>query len=312
MPVNDLSGASDLPWWATQGTPVGATGGQQPPGGNGAGWLQYLTQMFGIGPAEAATMIQGQDHGSGDIPPVPPFVGPPPAPQRPAPPTQGPPGYLNSTSAIVPPAPAVAPGYAGSTGAGSGDPRLADAALNRMNNMAPGLTNPGYVPPGISPGRVNPDAPTAPAQPVRGPLAPGGAGGVGATSNPRFAMIYRPNAPAGGSPYGASGAPQMSALNLAGLFGGGPQGGPAAAPMGGGPVRGPLASGSGSISMDDLYPARAAMRGMPPGQQSMTPTQLAGAVGQPNWWQNLGRANMTPAQLAGAIRKPNWWQNLTG
>jgi hypothetical protein len=71
---------------------------------------------------------------------------------------------------------------------------------------------------------------TAPASqqfmPWRGPMAgdspannaaAGGAGGVGATSNPRFVGVDRPNAPAEGGPYGRSGL-QGTALNLAGLF----------------------------------------------------------------------------------------------
>ena len=63
----------------------------------------------------------------------------------------------------VPPQPS-APGYAGSSGAGSGDPRAQDAAMNRMTGMAPGVTNPGYVPPGITPGAAAP--PPVPGSPA--------------------------------------------------------------------------------------------------------------------------------------------------
>jgi hypothetical protein len=323
MPVTDLT--DSLPWWVQQGA-----GGPQPGAGGapqGASWLQYLSQMYGISPAQAATMIQGQGGNPANMPsanasnmmaaaPAGPLSGDFPVPPGAVPPIQPQMGRVSQASPIdqlkaggtggnvpnipigpglVPPIPQ-APGYLGSSGAGSGDPRAQDAAMNRIAGMAGGVVNPGYRPPGITPGTVNPNVPAATAQPVSGPLAnPGGAGGVGAASNPRFVMIDRPNAPAGGSPYGRGGPPQMSALNLAGLFGGGPQGGPAAAPMGG-PVRGPLASGNismddlypaaaaarGSISMDDLYPARAAARGT--GRQPMNPTQLASAVRQPNWW----------------------------
>jgi hypothetical protein len=279
MAVTDLT--DDLPWWTRQGagptggpaaTPQGAGGGQQPPGGgNSASWLQYLSQMFGVSPAQAATMMQNpanmpspnasnmasmtnfgnpaattgpgpgnvgpvdlDGHGAGDNPPVQPFVVPP-APQ-------GPPGYLGSTGAtngapvgsIGPTAPPVnaaqgPPGYLGSTSA----------------------TPPGSPGSGFSPPDLTARAPAAPAAgpaaaapaAVRGPLATGGAGGVGATSNPRFVQVARPNMSAAGG-FGRGGAPQMTALNLAGLFGGGASPAPAGASA---RVAGPLASGGGTI-----------------------------------------------------------------
>jgi hypothetical protein len=63
----------------------------------------------------------------------------------------------------VPPQPPQQPGYVGSSGAGSGDPRAEDAAMNRMAGMAPGVTNPGYVPPGIRPGPAPAAIPGSPA-----------------------------------------------------------------------------------------------------------------------------------------------------
>jgi hypothetical protein len=313
MPVTDLT--ESLPWWAQQG---GAPGGQQPPGSS-QGWLQYLSQMYGISPQQAATMMQSggnpADMPSADasnmvadapvVRPAPGAANPPfqlpgataalpsgttmPLTQPPAPlQQQGPPGYLNSTSAVPPiQPPAAPPGYLGSSGAGGGDPRGPDAAMNQMTGMAPGVVNPGYRPPGITPGPVNPNAPAANARPVSGPLAnPGGAGGMGAASNPRFAEIYRPNADPIGSAQGRGGPPRMTALNLAGLFGGGPQGGPAAAPAGGGPVRGPLAGG---VTQDDLYPAAAARRGM----TTNAPWNY-GPLQQRNIWRSSGGPRPRP------------------
>jgi hypothetical protein len=91
-------------------------------------------------------------------------------------------------------------------------------------------------------------AAAAPAAPVPGPLATGGAGGMGATSNPRFTQVDRPNMSAAGG-FGRGGAPQMTALNLAGLFGGGQPAAAAnmptrAAQPVSGRVAGPLAAGA--------------------------------------------------------------------
>jgi hypothetical protein len=72
-------------------------------------------------------------------------------------------------------------------------------------------------------------------------LATGGATGQGATSNPRFIGISAPNM----SPQNSMrGGPQGTALNLAGLFGGGagaPGAPGAAAPAAAAPVPGPMA-----------------------------------------------------------------------
>jgi hypothetical protein len=271
------------------------------------GWLNYLSQMFGISPAQAATMMQNggpnpanmpspnasnmafaghvlaanpdgsfnpppgpnppitnfgnpaattgpgpgnvgpvdlDGHGTGDNPPVSPFVAPP-AP--PAPP--GPPGYLGSTGAtngvpvgnIGPTAPPVnaaqgPPGYLGSTSA-----------------TPPGSPGSGFSPPDLT-ARTPAPAAAAPAAAapaaVRGPLATGGAGGMGATSNPRFVQVDRPNMSAGGGAMGRGGPPQMTALNLAGLFGGGqpavnPNAPAANAQPVSGRVAGPLAASTG-------------------------------------------------------------------
>ena len=101
MAVTDLT--DSLPYWARQGAGAGPTGGPgaAPQGsGNSQDWLNYLSQMYGITPQQAALMMQGspmnQDqqeqqgppddgHGDGNNPPVSPQAGmhnfgnPPPA-----------------------------------------------------------------------------------------------------------------------------------------------------------------------------------------------------------------------------------------
>jgi hypothetical protein len=275
MAVTDLT--DDLPWWTRQGagptggpaaTPQGAGGGQQPPGGgNSASWLQYLSQMFGVSPAQAATMMQNpanmpsanasnmaafnmsnpppnpnppgpgnvndvdvSGHGAGDNPPVQPFVFPPAPPQANPPAPAGPSILPQARGVAVPPGPMA-----------SGPAPAGPSILPQARGVA---VQPGPMEPGSTtmPAGPAPAAP-APAAPVPGPLATGGAGGVGATSNPRFAQVDRPNMSAAGG-FGRGGAPQMTALNLAGLFGGGASPAPAGASA---RVAGPLASGGGTI-----------------------------------------------------------------
>ena len=69
---------------------------------------------------------------------------------------------------------------------------------------------------------MSPTAPPSAGQTAPGsvpsPLATGGAGGIGATSNPRFVQL---NQGQNIDPTARNRGPQMTALNLAGLFGGG-------------------------------------------------------------------------------------------
>ena len=82
-------------------------------------------------------------------------------------------------------------------------------------------------------------------------MASGGAGGVGATSNPRFVGVDRPNADPQNS---MRSGPQATALNLAGLFGG--QGvNPNVPAANAQPVSGPLAPG-GIAANPPLPPVR--------------------------------------------------------
>ena len=243
MPVTDLT--DSLPWWTRGGAPApqgpGPTGGpaatpqgadpsQPPPGVDPAQWLQYLTQIFGVGSAQAGTqdINAALNKGGSPVPsalgsggpPVPPSV----ASLQPTPPqpTGGPEAAADAATA----------------------PR--GGAYSHM--PFPGQRDPqGFYAP--TPGAPMPPqasaavgAPAAPAPPVAGPLAAGGAGGQGSTSNPRFVQVDRPNASAAGG-FGRGGGPQMTALNLAGLFGGG-QPNPADMPTRNAtPVSGPLAKG---------------------------------------------------------------------
>jgi hypothetical protein len=253
MAVTDMT--DSLPWWATQGTQDGGMPGGAPGGPSGASWLQYLQQMFGISPAQAgelqdptaalrsALASRQTQSGPPDIP-----VGPNTVPQiQPPQPPQGPPGYLRSTSATQPPPPLPQ----GGVGAGLAAPNYTNPFLAAgvgpgagLNAGTPIQAPTAQRPPQGPPGYLNSTGATGGV-----PIAQvGGASGVGATSNPRFVQIDRPNLPASGigSARGPN-APQMTALNLAGLFGGpaGPQGGPAAAPQGARPVAGPLAARGG-------------------------------------------------------------------
>jgi hypothetical protein len=171
-----------------------------------------------------------------------------------------PPGYLGSTGATggVPVGswnqqPQPGPGYLGSTGAGGGDPRGYDASVNAMTGMAPGAVNPGYRPPGITPGRVNPNAPAANPQPViaAGPAgAPRAAPMGGGPANPRF-TTFQYNVPGSGGGQGGRNAPIYTALNLGGLFGGGqPQGQPSQTPRPA--VPGPMANGGSWAGTPDF------------------------------------------------------------
>jgi len=329
MAVTDLT--DDLPWWTRQGagptggpaaTPQGAGG--QPGAGDSTSWLNYLSQMFGVSPAQAATMMQNPANMpsanasnmafAGHVPATNPdgsFNPPPGNPPitnfgNPAP-TSGPgPGNVGpvNLSSQPPVAANVAQPQPAPAGPGGGYGALGPQGWGVTGpsggyNAGVKRTDAAYGPYNAP---VNPDVPAAAAQPVSatrpvpGPLATGGATAQGATSNPRFVPVDRPNMSAAGG-FGRGGAPQMTALNLAGLFGGGQPAAaaPAAAPslIGRSPgmriINGPLAA--------------------PPGRTQMDPTALASAVSKPNWWQNLGRPDMNPDQLARAVKQRNWWQN---
>ena len=279
MAVTDMT--DSLPWWARQGASPTGAGPQPPQGGSQQAWLDYLASMFNpVGSAQAGEVSAGgfppaaiAALNQGGTPPVP------------------------NNGLTVPPATAsVPPGYAGSTGVSSGDPRGPDAAMNRITGMAPGVVNPGYQPPGIVPGRVNPNAPSAAATPAAA-LHPAAAAAPGPLANNRFIGIDAPNF----SPQNSMRAgPQGTALNLAGLFGGGQP----AAPAAGGAQNAPL----NQTPMPPPRP-RGPLAG-PPGRMQLTQGQLANAVRKPNWWQSLGRPDMASAELASAVRKPNWWQTV--
>ena len=272
MPVTDLS---QFPWLRQQAGPQGGPGAA--PQGAGAGWLQYLSQMFGQGgdpanmpspdaagdatgdqrPYQTASLgwtgsptydqaaalqrhlvspastynasnpppnpnppgpgnVNVVGHGDGPAP-VPPFPVPP-GPQ------QGPPGYLGSSDAAggvqaasigpqAPPGPQQGPpGYAGSSDAAGGVPV---ASMGLAAGVQPGISAPAMVPPSVAGGR--PTTPGVTPSTVKGPLAVHPAvAAAAAAQNPRFGLISHDVSGGGRTPY-------ISALNLAGLFGGGGQ-----------------------------------------------------------------------------------------
>jgi hypothetical protein len=267
MAVTDLT--DSLPYWARQGPgPTGGpgaapqgggVGGQPPPGMNMQAWLQYLSQMAGVAPqpnpanmpspdAQNVDMVDLSGHGDGNNPPVTPFAVPPAPPVA----SNGPPVAQNGPApgSILPQARGVSPPPPGPPGPVQGPPQSPTPWFTGGNTPMPWQgPNPANV--------ASPAAqPVSAQRPVPGPLATGGATAMGASSNPRFVGIDRPNANpgiGGGMLGGARGGPQGTALNLAGLFGGGGQNPnvPAAnaQPMSG-RLKGPLAQG-GAPSGDD-------------------------------------------------------------
>ena len=179
-------------------------------------------------------------------------------------------GSANTGVAVrgPPPPPAYDPLSGGSANTGR-PPGYGPPPQPPYNPLSGGSANTGLPP-------VNPNAPAPNVSPVAN-VRPAAAALPGPlAANSRFIGIDRPNAPAEGGPYGRSGL-QGTALNLAGMFGGGAAANPsapaanaqpvsAAAPAAAAPVPGPLA----------------------PGRMQMNSDQLASAVGKPNWWQGLG------------------------
>jgi hypothetical protein len=225
MAVTDLT--DSLPWWARGGGPTGGpgaapqgsgVGGQPPPGMNQQAWLQYLMQMFNPISSASAAEVPPDDHGDGNNPPVSPdprlgsSVTANPSPITAAqtqPPAPGGPSILpQARGAANPPFPPAPPA------AGPSILPQARGVAVQPGPMAPGSTT--MAAPG-------PAAAAAPAAPVPGPLATGGATAMGASSNPRFVQLDQGQ---NIDPTGRNRGPQMTALNLAGLFGGG--GAPAA------------------------------------------------------------------------------------
>ena len=197
--------------------------GGQPGSGDSASWLQYLSQMFGISPQQAATMMQS---------------GAPNPANMPSPDAQNVNMVDLSSAANGPaaPSPIMSAQAQPSAGPPVGASLLDQSGVQRgpmgILRTQPGASAPvgaslldqsgvarspaGILTPG-GPAGTGPAPPVAaPAARVPGPMASGGAGGNAATSNPRFVGIEAPNF----SPQNSMrGGPQGTALNLAGLFG---------------------------------------------------------------------------------------------
>ena len=308
MAVTDLT--DSLPWWARQGGPgptggpgaapqgSGGVGGQPPPGMNQQAWLQYLMQMFSPGAAQAGEAPPSASNGgpspddiaalkaaqANPTAPIPnndivPPVGPPPAPAlRPAGISQ--PAGVSASGLPLQPG-SLAPGALAQFGRGAGGP----------------IGSGGNVPWPSGGGSMSPTAPppagqTAPGS-VAGPLASGGATASGASANPRFIGIDQPNA----SPQNSLRAgPQATALNLAGLFGGG-QGGAVAPARAAGPLAKRAAPSSDDWDID--ADGNVVPRYGPPGQ-----SRLASAPTPPIMPDDIKRQRAM--QLAAASLKQRY------
>ena len=237
--------------------------GGQPGSGDSASWLQYLSQMFGISPAQAAELSQNgfpasaiSALNSGGTAPV-----------------------NNSINAnVVPPAspgPPVGAGLLDQSGVQRGPMGVLRTQPGASAPVGAGLPDQSGVarsPAGVlTPGAPAAQPVAAPA-PVPGPLAAGGAAGSAATSNPRFVGIDRPNA----DPTARRGSPQGTALNLAGLFGGGGQN-----------PNVPAANAQ-PVSAQRPVPGPLANAPLPPVMPGDIRNQrVKNAIANPNWWQNL-------------------------
>jgi hypothetical protein len=269
MAVTDLS--QEMPWWARQG--AGPTGGPSAaPQGGGASsqdWLQYMMQMAGVGSAQAA-----------DNPQIAALKAAAAAQAGGAPPQAGPANIPVGPSTIPPQQPPGPPPGQGASPA---------PWFNSGNTPMPWNGPTAQPPPRpIDPNVASPAAQPVSAQgPVAGPLSTGGASAMGSSANPRFIGVDAPNA----SPQNSMrGGPQGTALNLAGLFGGGK---PAVSNT---RVAGPMANG-----------------GAPSGDNWNIDPQTGDVTSNPNIGNPLsapGRQQMDPTALASAVKKRNWWQNL--
>ena len=297
------------------GTPSAAPqgAGGQPGAGDSASWLQYLVQMYG--PQQAMAMMQGGAGQGGQAPnpadmPSPNAsnvnmvnlgdgsgnggFNPPPGPQPPITnfgnpaPTNGPgPGNVgpvnlnaaNVTQPQPPQGPPVGAGMLDQSGVQRGPMGVLRTQPGASAPVGAGLPDQSGVarnPAGVlTPGGAAP----APAAPVRGPLAAGGAGGQGATSNPRFVQLDRGQ---NMDPTSRMGSPNMTALNLAGLFN---RGQPAVNP------NAPAANAQ-PVALNNvgkrLVPGPLASAPMPPVMPGNIRNQrVKNAIANPNWWRNL-------------------------
>jgi hypothetical protein len=296
MAVTDLTDL--LPYWARggQGGPSGpgpsGTAGAAPMGsgglpgaGNSASWLDYLSQMFGVSPAQAG---EAPDPlavlRAGGTPPVNNTLDASVVPPANAPVPPPPPAATGPQPDLFPRTGGWAARPAGVSASGlplsPGSENNASLAQFGPNASAPWPSGGGSV---------NPNAPVTAARPASA-VHPAVAAAAAAAQNPRFVQIDRPNMdPAGGARW--QGSPQMTALNLAGLFGGGAN-----------PANVPSAAAQ-PVSATRRVPGPLAKTGynIPGSGYTLTPQ---GDVTGTRWPQ------MSPDQLKAAVHKPNWYRNV--
>jgi hypothetical protein len=277
MPVQDLGTGDDTNAWYQQ---MMAYLQSQPQGAPATPQAGALGQTGGYNPADVPSpyasnmsMVNLGTNNGFVIPRQPPAA--PPVVQPPASPVGAPrqPPYVPTASTFANTHPNVTrPGYYSSTGAGSGDPRGPDAAMNRMAGMAPGVVNSGYRPPNITPGIVAPAA-TPAATATAAPAAPNLGYYRPAVGNARQAQWMPPDIGRGAPPLpgsfpGPLAAPQPGVTAGPTAASSAPPAAPAAAA-----AQGPVAPGAGTRWLQSLFGG---------GGVGATPAPAAAAAPNPN------------------------------
>jgi hypothetical protein len=277
------------------GGAASAPAGGAPAGVSSQDWLAYLSQMFGISPAQAGALMSAQGGNSANVPSpdASPMAGTipevgakdfdqftiPPAPQPSSPLSSS----FSSFPTRQPPPAAPTPAPVATTTQPYGGPMAAADAAHAPTGGAyshmpfPGQRDPqGFWGPRPSAGPLAAGGPISPTN-RGGEGAVGGASGVGSTSNP-FIQDYRPNMPAEGGGQTRGGPPKMSMLDLSSLFNRG-QG-----------VPNPNAPAPNAQAVAATRPVPGPLANAP-----MPPTMPADVMAQ---------------RVREALRNKNWFQNL--
>jgi hypothetical protein len=294
MPVTDLT--PTLPWG---GSPNGQT--QLPPGyGGGTSWLNYLASMFNpVSPAQADVLHPNLNNSQAALHPMYNFSNPPPA-NGPGPGNVGPVQLADSVT-MAPPGQGALPQARGVANPPFPRQTFAGSQPNQGGGFDQGIlpqargvaVQPGPMAPGNSILQPGADRGVAPSPAAPGATAAPSAAPQGGGPSNRFVQLDQGQ---NIDPTNRRGGPQMTALNLAGLFGGGgqPQGTPSQTPRPA--VPGPMAQGGISPTTGQPMPMSSAdaAYGLPDARGAPYPY----ALGRPDY-RSIGD---TPATLAATRR----------